>query len=231
MNISITKPCAISEKSSPTNREEQIFPSPEAVKAGQRLFLLCEGDDDNGHATGSLACESFLTFFTAMLDAETPSPDFIRKAIQYTEANLEMYRKERPNDTAVPLSLAMLYISSEGITVAHTGNCRIYHFRHGHIIYRTASKTNASVRLIRDLQPDDHFFLCTSDNSMGSITDDKLSSIFRQKLPPEIIKDELVEYCDSKNRKNYSFYIIPVLDVQETISYKQSFLSFLSSIA
>ncbi|MDR2533373.1 MAG: serine/threonine-protein phosphatase [Tannerellaceae bacterium] len=249
MYITIGKPCAISEKGNRLHNEDYIYPSPEAISSGQRMFMVCDGlgGADSGEIAGSLASDHFRTFFTTMLGKSEPSCELIRKAVQYTEAHFDAYMKEHPDAGGMSSTLAMLYISSSGITLARVGNSRIYQFRKGDMVFSTKDKgliddtsPDASINSIRgsaghaeveevliaDIQPGDYFFMCT-DGIMEKISDEMLASIFRKQLSADIIKDELVVLCDGKTSDNYSFYIIPIQNVQDA---KQNIRSFLYSI-
>lgn len=43
------------------------------------------------------------------------------------------------------------------------------------------------------------------------------------------IKDALMEACDGKTRDNFSFYIITIQKVEDSMGFKQNILSFLYS--
>jgi protein phosphatase len=266
MNITIGKPCAISERGYRLNNEDFIFPAPEAVTSDQRLFLVCDGvgGAEKGEIASALACDHFQTFFSSMLGKDEPASEFIQKAIQYTEAHFDTYVNEHAEATGMATTLTMLYIGATGITLAHIGDSRIYQFRNGQIIYQTedhslvnswiklgqirpeevrnhpqknvilrairgtAHPTEADVVLIQDIQPGDYFFLCT-DGILENFTNEALSSVFEKQQSPEIIKDILMESCDGKTHDNFSFYIIPVQNVQDSAGYKQNLLSFFYS--
>jgi protein phosphatase len=245
MNITIAKPCAISEKGYQADNEDFIYPSPEAVSTSQKLFLVCDGKDgtDKGETAAAIACEHFRTFFTTMLDAAVPTTEFIRKAIKYTEAGFDTYIYEHPEAAGMKAALAMLHINPVGITATRTGDSCIYQFRNGEIIYSAVPKEcneayiqgshnyiSIDVTEIRDIRPDDYFFICTG-SVMENMSVEDLSDIFIAQSPPEVIKDGIVELCDAKKCDNYSFYIIPIQDVQEAVSYKKTILSFFYSIA
>jgi protein phosphatase len=229
--------------------EDYIYPSPEVVTSAQRMFIVCDGlggGSENGEIAGSLASEHFRTFFSTMLEKDEPTGELIRKAVQYTEAHFCNYVQEHPQARGMSSALAMLYISSSGVTLANVGNCRIYQFRQGKIVCTTndhgiiddaspdaiANSIGGSVgdaevegRLVADIEPGDYFFICT-DGIKEKISDQTLASIFRKQLSPDIIKDELVELCDGKTKDNYSFYIIPIQNVQDV---KQNIRSALYS--
>ncbi|MDR1980314.1 MAG: protein phosphatase 2C domain-containing protein [Tannerellaceae bacterium] len=265
MNITIGKPCAISEKGSKVNNEDFIFPLPEMVNTNQRLFLVCDGvgGAEKGEIASSLACELFQTYFSTFLEGE-PTSDFIAKALRYTEAHFESYVAEHPEAAGMATTLTMLYIGYSGITLAHIGDSRIYQFRNGEIIYQTedhslvnslykSGKINseemlhhpqrniilraiqgssqpvtADVALIQDIQPGDYFFMCT-DGMMENLTNETLSLVFKRQLSPDAMKDLMMESCDGKTRDNFSFYIIPIQNVQESAGIKQNILSFFYS--
>jgi len=266
MNITIGKPCAISERGYRQNNEDFIFPSPETVTSAQRLFLVCDGvgGAEKGEIASSMACDHFQTYFFSMLGKEEPTAGFIQKAIQYTEAHFDAYVAEHPEAVGMATTLTMLYLGASGITLAHVGDSRIYQFRNGKIIHRTedhslvnsyiklgritpkeaethpqkhiilraiqgtAAHTEVDVTLIEDILPGDYFFLCT-DGVMESFPDEALAAVFKRQLASEVIKDILMESCNGKTRDNFSFYIIPIQNVQDSLSYRQNLLSFFYS--
>ncbi|MDR1936908.1 MAG: protein phosphatase 2C domain-containing protein [Tannerellaceae bacterium] len=265
MNIIIGKPYAVSEKGYRLNNEDSIFPSPEAIDSNQKLFLVCDGvgGAEKGEIASSMTCDYFSTYFSSMLK-DDPAPEFIQKAVQYTEAHFDTYIQEHPEARGMATTLAMLYAGTNGVTLAHIGDSRIYQFRNGEILYQTedhslvnslvklghitpgeadrhpqknvilraiqgtAMHTEADVAVIQDVQAGDYFFMCT-DGVMENLTNETLSTIFKGQATSEIIKDILMESCDGKTRDNFSFYIIPIQNVQESTGYRQNLLSFFYS--
>lgn len=264
MNITIGKPWAVSEKGGRQNNEDSIFPLPETVNTNQNLFLVCDGvgGAEKGEIASSLACESFQTYFSTFLDGEV-TEDIINKAIRYTEARFDEYVFTHPEAKGMATTLTMSFIGSEGITLAHVGDSRIYLFRDGEIIYRTEDHslvntwvklgkitkeeaihhpqknvilraiqsterpTEADVALLTDIQSGDYLFMCT-DGVLERLTDEKLSDIFASSSPEEI-KNSVLASCSGKTRDNFSFYIIPIQNVLESVGFKQNILSFLYS--
>ncbi|MDL2255217.1 protein phosphatase 2C domain-containing protein [Parabacteroides sp. OttesenSCG-928-K15] len=150
MNITIGKPCAISEKGGRLNNEDSLYPQPETVTSNQRLFLVCDGvgGSDKGEVASTLACESIQSYFSTFLE-EDPTKEFIQKAIQYTEARFDDYVTRHPEAKGMATTLTLLYIGQKGVTIAHIGDSRIYHFRDEKILYQTEdhSLVNSLVRL------------------------------------------------------------------------------------
>ena len=92
----------------------------------------------------------------------------------------------------------------------------------------TDDSVQADVVLLSDIQPDDYLFMCT-DGVVESMTDAMLSRFFSGNRATESIKNEIVEFCSEKSRDNYSFYILPIQNVQNSSNYKQFILSFFYS--
>lgn len=265
MNITIGKPWAVSEKGGRLNNEDSIYPLPETANSNQKLFLVCDGvgGAEKGEIASSLACEAFQTYFSTFLDDE-PTVSFINKAIRYTEARFDDYTRSHPEARGMATTLTMTFVGTTGLTFAHVGDSRIYHFRKGEILYRTEdhSLVNSLVKLgkitkeeaihhpqrnviLRAIQGTDHpteaevvlldqvnagdfLFMC-SDGVLERLTDERLSDIFRQSYNPEEIKNAIMAACSGKTRDNFSFYIVPIQNVLDSVGLKQNILSFLYS--
>lgn len=264
MIITLERPYAISEKGRRSNNEDSIYPLSELVTPNQKLFIVCDGvgGAEKGEIASSLACESFQTFFSTFIDGD-PTEDFIKKAIRYTETRFDEYISSHPEAKGMATTLTMSYIGTSGITIAHIGDSRIYHFRKGRLIFKTEDhslvnsfvklgqisqeealvhpqrnvitraimgsdqSTDADVALLDDIQSGDYVFMCT-DGVIESLTDDELTGIFSSGSV-ENIKNSIVECCSEKARDNYSFYILPIQQVQNSLNYKQFILSFFYS--
>ncbi|MDH6533459.1 serine/threonine-protein phosphatase [Parabacteroides sp. 52] len=267
MNITIGKPCAISDIGGRLNNEDSIYPQPETVASNQKLFIVCDGvgGAEKGEIASSLACDSIQTYFSTFLEGE-PTREFIHKAIQYTEARFDDYIRRNPEAKGMATTLTLLYIGTSGVTLAHVGDSRVYQFRKGEILYQTEDHslvnsllkigkispeeainhpqknviiraiqgrehaTEADVILLRDIQAGDSFFMCT-DGVLENLTNETLSFIFSTTKAPDCIKDKLVETCNGRTRDNYSFYIVPIHQVQDNVGLRQIILSFLYSLA
>ena len=60
--------------------------------------------------------------------------------------------------------------------------------------------------------------------------DDKsLSNLFENNESLDVLKTEVLEACNNVAHDNFSFFIIPVNNVQETVSIKHFILSFFYS--
>lgn len=95
-------------------------------------------------------------------------------------------------------------------------------------IQGTAHPTEADMVLLSDIQAGDFFFMCT-DGVLERLRNEDLSSIFSIYNNSEDIKEAIMASCSGKTRDNFSFYILPVQNVGESIGIKQNILSFLYS--
>ena len=140
MNISIHKPFSISETGRRIHNEDAIFPSIECENANDKLFLVCDGvgGSNKGEVASNLACESIKTYFQTFLEPEKDfNPDFIEKAIRYTEIRFDEYVQKNSPAKGMATTFCLLYIAPEGIFISHAGDSRIYQFRKGEIIFQT----------------------------------------------------------------------------------------------
>lgn len=96
-------------------------------------------------------------------------------------------------------------------------------------IQGTHRPTESDVELITDVEPGDYFFMCT-DGTLEKLRDSALESIFSSNSSAVGIKDEMQYACNGKTKDNYSFYIIPIQNVQESAGIKQNILSFFYSL-
>ena len=95
-------------------------------------------------------------------------------------------------------------------------------------IQGTHTPTEADIITLNDIRPDDFLFLCT-DGVLERLKNDKIAEIFNGRLSVPEIKDALMEACDGKTRDNFSFYIITIQIVEDSMGFKQNILSFLYS--
>jgi protein phosphatase len=154
MKITIHKPAAINEIGKRRNNEDSVYPKIDDSSADDRLFIVCDGvgGASRGEVASAVACDAIRTYFKSFLDTTCEfAPSFIEKAVRYTEIRFDEYIKENPSAKGMATTLSLLYISSNGIFIAHAGDSRIYQFRNGRIIYRTEDHSYIN-SLVRDGQ-------------------------------------------------------------------------------
>ena len=125
MKIEIYPPLSIHEIGQRDNQEDAI------AQWDNRLFVLCDGM--GGHERGEVASQTvsqaLVTWFRDNVNPEEPfTDDILNAALEYAYTELDKFDDDgcsnKPGTT-----LTLLYIHRQGITAAHIGDSRIYHFR------------------------------------------------------------------------------------------------------
>lgn len=95
-------------------------------------------------------------------------------------------------------------------------------------IQGTEHPTEADVVRWDDVKGGDYVFMC-SDGVLERLDSEQLASIFQTSENTEEIKNKIMDACSEKTRDNFSFYIIPIQNVLDSVGIKQNILSFLYS--
>lgn len=142
MDIKFGELYAISEKGHRINNEDSLFPEPESAKNNQRLFMVCDGvgGSEKGEIASDLACQSLASYFSTFLEGSL-NAKFMDKALLYTEAKFEDYIRIHPESKGMATTLCLAHFCSNGVTIAHLGDSRVYQFRKGKILFKTEDHT------------------------------------------------------------------------------------------
>ena len=152
MDIMMGQPFAVCERGGRLNNEDSVYPQPEVSSPKQRLFIVCDGvgGSEKGEIASALACESLQTYFSSFLQGN-PTEEFINQAVKYTESRFDDFVSSNPSAKGMATTMALLYVGTNGMTLAHIGDSRIYQFRKGQILHETIdhSLVNSLVKLGR----------------------------------------------------------------------------------
>lgn len=128
MKISIRQPLAFSEIGRKDNQEDTLYPNPEHVGLGQRVFLMCDGM--GGHEHGEVASQTVaMTMGLALDKAICEDP---HKAFEYALSSAyKMLDSIDKSDSGRKMGTTMtcLYLTPQGALMAHIGDSRIYQVR------------------------------------------------------------------------------------------------------
>jgi len=141
MNIVINTPVFFSEKGIREKNEDSVYPDSGVFTGREDLFLVCDGvgGADRGEVASRLACASFSRYFSE--NEISASENDLRKAFDFVQTEFDNYLLKEPFAKGMGTTLVLLYIHKKGATVAHCGDSRLYHFRKGHIIWKTLDHT------------------------------------------------------------------------------------------
>lgn len=138
MNIAIHLPACFNEKGARENNEDSIYPFPRTVTTDDRLFLVCDGvgGENRGEVASALACYSVSSYFSSN-PQKNITQEYLQHALDHTRLAFEKMESENPDAIGMATTMTLLYLSDEGVTLAHLGDSRIYHVRNGKIISST----------------------------------------------------------------------------------------------
>jgi len=141
IHIKINQPYALNEIGGRENNEDSIFPSKKCASKSDDLFLVCDGvgGSDKGEIASLLACNSFSNYFDLKPEIKEISinEDYIQGALEYTQDKIDEYLVNNPNSKGMGTTLTLLSLNTNGATIAHIGDSRVYHIRNRNIIYKT----------------------------------------------------------------------------------------------
>ncbi|MDR1720287.1 MAG: protein phosphatase 2C domain-containing protein [Dysgonamonadaceae bacterium] len=98
------------------------------------------------------------------------------------------------------------------------------------VIYRAIQSSRQPVEIdvtqLTDIRPGDAFLMCT-DGIYDAISEKEICEILNENGNAESKLTKIKESCSSRALDNYSAYLIPIQDVQDSKTFKQFFVSFL----
>ena len=120
------------------NNEDSYFPNDEIKTDLNNLFLVCDGV--GGHNKGEIAsdlCCTQLNVYFSNNKTEVSNEAVVNDAIKFVEKKFDSYMKDNPESIDMASTITLLHLHSQGATVSHMGDSRVYLFRKGEIIFRT----------------------------------------------------------------------------------------------
>lgn len=141
MKITLNTPVFFSEKGIRENNEDSVYPNSGIFTGREDLFMVCDGVGGaaRGEVASKLACTAFADYFSE--NEIGPTADEVLKAFDFVQFEFDNYLQKEPFAKGMGTTLVLLYFHTQGATVAHCGDSRLYHFRRGEIIWRTIDHT------------------------------------------------------------------------------------------
>lgn len=125
--------CNIWELGQRARQEDSIFPPYGKITAEDRLFVLCDGM--GGHDAGDIASSTVAEAMGHAILAHVPNAEGPFTDDQFREALSEAFDAldSKDNGAAKKMGTTMTFLKfhSEGCTIAHIGDSRVYHIRSG----------------------------------------------------------------------------------------------------
>ncbi|MCQ2256746.1 MAG: protein phosphatase 2C domain-containing protein [Bacteroidaceae bacterium] len=121
---------SIQELGQRQNQEDSIFPNYEKSTAEDRIFILCDGmgGHEKGEVASATVCEVMSQTILSRWNTNEPlSDDLLLQAIE--EAYDALDTKDNGEAKKMGTTMTFLCFHSEGATVAHIGDSRVYQLR------------------------------------------------------------------------------------------------------
>lgn len=115
------------------NQEDSLFPSYGESTENDRLFLVCDGM--GGHSSGEVASRIVCDTMSKCIMLSNPDPEGVFTKKDFDKALSAAFDELDRNDDGaykkMGTTMTFLKFHSEGVTVAHIGDSRVYHIRPG----------------------------------------------------------------------------------------------------
>ncbi|MGM9768326.1 MAG: PP2C family protein-serine/threonine phosphatase [Candidatus Cryptobacteroides sp.] len=125
--------CTISELGQRSNQEDSIFPANGEASGDDRLFILCDGM--GGHSSGEVASAAVCEGLGRAVMSLCPDPEGEFSDEDFQKALAAAYdlldTKDDGATKKMGTTMTFLKLHSEGCTIAHIGDSRVYHIRPG----------------------------------------------------------------------------------------------------
>lgn len=124
------QPYSIQELGQRQNQEDSMFPLFGESTSNDRLFILCDGmgGHEKGEVASATVCETISSTILSRWTPDEPlSDDLLRQAIE--DAYDALDAKDNGEVKKMGTTLTFVCFHSEGVTVAHIGDSRVYQLR------------------------------------------------------------------------------------------------------
>lgn len=133
------------------HNEDFVYPSSLSNSVTPNLYIVCDGI--GGAGKGDKAAQISADYIAKYI-AEKPSQgpitaSYINQVLKYVENGFDDYIRQHPDCWGMGATISVLYFDEYGANIAWAGNCRVYQFRNGNILYKSLDHTEAA-QLLRD---------------------------------------------------------------------------------
>jgi len=243
MSIKIKQPEALYELGGRELNEDFVYPLMNEANPDERLFMVSDGE--GGAQAGDVG--SKLLTLTMAKYFQHPGPkgdvdqEFLDKALSMSEAALTAHKDGHPEAKHMAMSLALLHLGEEQVSLAWLGSSRVYYYNSEKSILLnphspevqgneaqqdliTGSESPQKLHLHQipneEINSGD-FFLLVTDGVRDQLNDRNLETLFKsssvstQQYNPERVATEINNLIQNFSKDNYSAYIVQVADTEE----------------
>jgi PPM family protein phosphatase len=135
MKITIHQPLSVNKIGKRGKNQDSIFPSTDQADATNQVFVVCDGV--GGAASGEVASRLSADTIGRYFENKTATFDTIEAAVQKAQIALDGYLSTNENSKGMGTTLTFMQLHTQGATIAHIGDSRVYHIRKNHILFCT----------------------------------------------------------------------------------------------
>lgn len=129
----------LSEIGGKTNQEDYIWPTPGLASLHDKVFIVCDGVGGaaNGEVASRIIAES-VGQGILKLEKKEMSGATVNDLLSEARQRLVAHAQENGLNSDMATTFTLLVLSDRKVFAAWCGDSRIYHIRHGEILYKTS---------------------------------------------------------------------------------------------
>ena len=121
------------------SQEDYIWPLPGNANTNDRIFIVCDGvgGSENGEIASMLVAE-FVGSKLSKTQHSNISAAYLEKILNGAKQNLIQYAATHGLNNDMATTFCLLVLMNDNALIAWCGDSRVYHIRHGEILYKTS---------------------------------------------------------------------------------------------
>jgi PPM family protein phosphatase len=134
--MQIHLPLSFHEKGKRPRNEDNIYPQTGQATAENTVYLVCDGV--GGAINGDIASRMVSDAFGQAFENKKADDKSLQAILSQVQKQIDDYLLENPDSKGMGTTLTFLQFHSEGATIAHAGDSRVYHIRGNSILFCTS---------------------------------------------------------------------------------------------
>ena len=145
MQIRAYQPLSFHEKGRRHRNEDNIYPTSGQATDKSTVFLVCDGV--GGAVNGDIASRMVSDAFGRAFETKKADNKSLQKTLTQVQQQIDNFLKQNPNSEGMGTTLTFLQFHTDGATIAHAGDSRVYHIRGNTVLFSTSDHS-----LVNDLR-------------------------------------------------------------------------------